>query len=118
MEGATKKQNVWKRQLPGVPVFEEYHSVPTEEFAVKATEALRNFLLANYCASYEIQTHKTRATYSSVDVQTMSGDYVKVADNVIRPTKWGTDVDLLYRRPRFWLFDEDTLSEINLVCRI
>ena len=39
-----RKQNVFVPKYPGKEVYEEYHSVPNEEYLPKAKEALEKFL--------------------------------------------------------------------------
>ena len=120
LEKAVKKQNVFVPQYPGTNVFKEYHGVPCEDYLSKARDALHEFLTSSNDDFFSVRTLSgTKKIQSHLTVE-VAGDKLKIEDPVggfkhyIKPTKWGTDT-VEKKRERFWFFDENTLSECDVV---
>ena len=80
-------EKVFVPKFPGIPVFENYRGVPANDFNKTAVYKLSKFVKRD-----------------DIYVQ---GDDIVVGHERIRPTKFGYTCD------RFWLFDQNTLKDIN-----
>jgi len=112
------KEEVYVRQYPGKPVFDQYHGVPAEEYIQKAGEAFAAFLEKHSCKKYFVKTLTSSIKYdhdsmhASVDTKK---EEIAINGHSINPTKWGTD-EVAPGLHRIWFFDQITLKEVNVEC--
>ncbi len=89
------KQKVFVPKYAGEPVFECYCGIPAEDFLKTLLRKAIKFV------------NKYPCQVNSDDIS-VEGDEIVICSARIRPTKFGVDSD------RFWIFDEQTLKDINL----
>ena len=107
-------ETVFVPAYPGKTVFEGYTGVPASDFAQEAKKKLESFLDETSC-TYSIRT--LNGTLKGFRDLVVGGDDhgVLVNGTVIHPTKFG--IDKVAGQPRFWLFDDRTLAELDVVCQ-
>jgi hypothetical protein len=115
------KQNVFVPSYPGISVHEAYHGIPADDYLQKTKESIDKFVNATQCI-YSVRTLREKSggiTKVSTKITENNNIEIDAGGQVfaIHPTKWGIDtVGLLNNKKRFWLFNDDTLDEFDLVC--
>lgn len=123
-----RKQNVFVPEYPGKPVYEGYHGIPANEYIQRTAMALEEFIQQRKC-TFSIRTLNGTRKFIYNPIVNISGDQIVVnaegSTISINPTKYGLDTVDSYsfnmfggpkgEKDRFWLFDGDTLSELDIV---
>jgi hypothetical protein len=111
-----EKQNVFVREFPGKPVFEQYYGVPAERFMEEAQKTVEQFQ-KSHNGMFSLRSLTGRDYASTLKVE-RHGDTLCVNGMCLKPTKWGIDdVGTVFRsKRRLWFFDQETLQELNIEC--
>ena len=117
----SRRQNVFVPEYPSKKVYEEYHGIPEEEYLLKTKEALMKFINERTCKFTVRTLRSTEKNIEHLFVNNSSDGYIKIhSDGVIqeaiKPTKYGFD-KISWNRDRFWLFNDDTLDELDIICQ-